>query len=122
MACGLTDPHGIVLLSVAFESVTVRNRELWSVYPFQSQNIHKITEQAFVWYRVDQAAVVAWQRNEPRPQSRSLQRWCSRCSSNAAQRENATTPTDSWDTTNTYITSYTLLWLFFFFFFFFFFK
>ena len=76
-------------------------------YPFQSHKIHKITftEQAFVWYRVDQAAVVAWQQNEPRPQSRSLQRWCSRCSSNAAQRKNATTPTDSWDTTNTYITS-----------------
>ena len=29
---------------------------------------------------------------------------CLRCSSNAAQRENATTPTDSWDTTSTYIT------------------
>ena len=27
-----------------------------------------------------------------------------KCSSNAAQRENATTPTDSWGTTDTYIT------------------
>ena len=77
-------------------------------YPFHWQKIHKfawITEQALVWYRVDKAAVVARQPNEPRPQSRSLQRGCSRCSSNAAQRENATTPTDSWDTTSTYITS-----------------
>ena len=32
LACGLTDPHGIVLLGVAFESVTVRSREVWSVY------------------------------------------------------------------------------------------
>ena len=30
---------------------------------------------------------------------------CSRRSLNAAQRENSTTTTDSWDTTNTYITS-----------------
>ena len=32
------------------------------------------SEQALVWYRVDKAAVVARQPNEPRPQSRSLQR------------------------------------------------
>ena len=47
------------------------------VYPFHWQKIHKfawITEQALVWYRVDKAAVVARQPNEPRPQSRSLQR------------------------------------------------
>ena len=50
-----------------------------TIYPFHWQKIHKfawITEQTLVWYRVDKAAVVARARqpNEPRPQSRSLQR------------------------------------------------
>ena len=70
------------------------------VYPFQSLDITE-REQVLVRYRVDKTAVVASQPNEPRPQSRHLQRGCSRRSSNAAQRENATTPTDSWDTTST---------------------
>ena len=43
-------------------------------YPFRSQKIHELTQQAFVRYRVDQAAVVAGKPNEPRPNYRSLQR------------------------------------------------
>ena len=53
-------------------------------YPFRSQKIHELTQQTFVRYRVDQAAVVAGKPNEPRPNYRSLQRGCSRRSSNAA--------------------------------------
>ena len=30
--CGLTDPHGIVLLGVTFDFVTVRSREFWLMY------------------------------------------------------------------------------------------
>ena len=32
MVCSFTDPHRIVLLDVAFDSVTVRSREFWSMY------------------------------------------------------------------------------------------
>ena len=32
MACSFMDPHGIVLLGVASDSMTVRSHEFWSMY------------------------------------------------------------------------------------------
>ena len=63
--------------SANYYSYTYTRPTVFLCYPFHWQKIHKfawITEQALVWYRVDKAAVVARQPNEPRPQSRSLQR------------------------------------------------
>ena len=81
---------------------------------FRSQKIHELTQQAFVRYRVDQAAArLPGNRTSLyrlyRPNYRSLQTGRSRWSSNAAQRGNASKVIESWDNTNTYIAYNTTL-------------